>query len=178
MGDFAQKAFAHGYRAAAMELDDFGNAALWPEFKSACYAHGVKAGVWVTDGGNIINTPVDADFAIAEHEGPGDYDGIISAIGFDDLPDCPLGLLTNFGTPLGTATGYSREAAKPLIDAGFACLTECYTGDNANLTKERLEFTATVQLGFPSAQAVYGIYNMPKPELEGAEGIYLAEYEF
>jgi len=178
MGEFAQKAYAHGYRAAAMELDDFGNAARWPDFKAACFAHGIKAGCWFTDGGNIIFTPDDAEFAIAEHEGHGDYDGIISAIAFRDLPDCPLGLLTNFGAPLGDANGYYPEKADPLIRNGFSCLTECYTGDNPNLTKDRLEFTATVKLGFPSAQAVYGIYNMPKPELVGAEGIYLAEYEF
>jgi len=178
MGDFAQKAYAHGYRAAAMELDDFGNAARWPDFKAACFAHGIRAGCWFTDGGNIVDTPPDADFVIAEHEGPGDYDGLMSAIGFGDLPDCPLGLLTNFGSPLGDGSGYYPEKAKPLINAGFHCLTECYTGDNPNLTKERLEFTATVQLKFPSAQAVYGIYNMPKPELVGAEGVYLAEYEF
>lgn len=176
MGEFAQKAYAHGYRAAAMEWDDFGNAARWPDFRDACFAHGIKAGLWFTAGDSIYETPADAGFAIAEHEGQGDYDGILSAP--VNLPSCPKGVLTNFGAPLGTASGYDREAAKPLIDAGFSCLTECYTGDNANLTKERLEFTATVQLGFPSAQAVYGIYNMPKPELVGAEGIYLAEYEF
>lgn len=176
MNEFAQKTYSRGYRAAAMEWDDFGNAARWPDFRSACEFHGVKPGVWFTDGGNIIHTPIDAVFAIAEHEGPGDYDGIIAAL--DDLPPCPLGLLTNFGTPLGDAQGYHPEKAKPLIDADFWCLTEVYTGDNPNLTKERLEFTATVKLGFPSAQAVYGIYNMSKPELVGAEGVYLAEYEF
>lgn len=179
MGEFAQKARARGYRAAAMEGDDFGNLGRWPAFRDACFAHGMKAGVWFTDGGNIIQTPVDADFVIAEHEGPGDYDGIVMAIDTGDLPDCPRAVLSNFSKPLGDEQGYYPDAAKPLIDAGFWLLTECYTGDNPNLTKERLEFTGTVQLGWPSAQPVYGIYNAPLPaDAEGGYGVYLAEYEF
>lgn len=179
MDDFAMKARAKGYRAAAIEGDDFGNLARWPAFRSACYQHGIKPGIWWTDGGNIIHTPPDAEFVIAEHEGPGDYDGIMSAIQFNDLPDCPRAVLTNFGAPLATAVGYSRMAAAPLIDAGFWCLTEAYIGDNPNATKERLEYTATVQLGFPSAQPVYGIYNAPLPKTAaGGYGVYLGEYEF
>ena len=46
-------------------------------FVSPVRRQGLKAGVWFTDGGNISLTPPDADFAIAELEGPGDYDGIM-----------------------------------------------------------------------------------------------------
>lgn len=177
MGDFAQKAYAAGYRAAAMELDDFGNAARWTEFRDACFAHGIRAGVWFTNGGNIASSPSDAAFAISELEGPGDYLGIMNALG--SLPDCPRAVITNFNAPLVDANGIPQpEAARPLIDADFWCLTEAYMGDNPNATPDNLAFRAS-QLGWKTAQPVYGVYNAPLPaNAAGGYGVYLAEYLF
>jgi hypothetical protein len=135
------------------------------------------AGVWFTEGGNIQLTPDDADFAIAEMEGPNDYNGILAA----ELPDVPVAIATNFGTPLTDAQGVPQPAAAaPLIEAGFVCLTECYLGDNPNANPDRLDFRAK-QLGWEWSQPIYGVYNMPKSAYAPwlgwpGESDYLAEY--
>lgn len=158
---FAQKASDAGYVWAALELDDYNNAPRWPDFAIECRQKGVKPGVWVTEGANISTTPLDADFAIAELEGPGDYDGIIAAIDGGTLPKCSLAVVTNFNVPLTDPQGVPQpDKAKPLIDAGFSCLTECYLGDNPEATPDRLDFAAR-QLGWASSQPVFGVYNKP-----------------
>lgn len=158
---FAQKASDAGYAWAALELDDYNNAPRWPDFAWECRQKGVMPGIWVTEGAKISTTPADADFAIAELEGPGDYDGIIAAIDGGTLPTCSLAVCTNFNVPLTNPQGVPQpDKAKPLIDAGFSCLTEAYLGDNPEATPDRLDFTAR-QLGWPGSQAVAGVYNVP-----------------
>ena len=135
------------------------NRQLWPSFKFECEQHGIIPGIWVTEGANITMTPADSSFAIAECEGPGDYNGITANLG--NLPSCSLAIVTNFNIPLTDTNGAPvPAAAKPLIDAGFACLTECYLGDNPNATPDRLDCTAK-RLGWPASQPVFGVYNKP-----------------
>lgn len=139
---------------------------------------GLNPGVWFTDGANISMTPQDAGFAIAELEGPGDYDGIISKIG--QLPACPKAVVTNFNTPLYGGTAEARQAAAPLISAGFTCLTEAYMGDNPNATPPNLDSYGRF-LGWPTTQPVFGVYNKPLNEYTGYMNFpgwsaYLAEY--
>jgi hypothetical protein len=162
---FAEAAAAKGYEWAALEIDDEDtgdhNLLLWPQFEFECVQHGLLAGTWTTEGGNIDMTPVDASFAIAELEGPGDYDGIMFAIENQRLPSCSLAVITNFNIPLTDTSGVPRpEKAKPLIDAGFSCLTECYLGDNPNATPDEMDFKAR-QCGWPTSQPVFGVYNKP-----------------
>lgn len=162
---FAQKAKAAGYEWAALEWDDDEtgpyNRKIWPQFKTECQTHDLLGGVWFTAGGNIIHTPADAPFAIAELEGPGDYDGLILAIDGKYLPSCSIAVCTNFNLPLVNAAGIPQpEKAAPLISAGFACLTEAYLGDNPSATPDRLDFTAK-QLGWSTSQPVFGVYNAP-----------------
>lgn len=133
----------------------------------------------MTDGWNLVNTPQDADFTIGELESEGDYQGCVNAIG--RLPEIPKAVITNF-TPLSTSTGeYLPDKAAPLIDAGFRCLTEAYLGEGPSFTPERLDFTATVKLGWPDSQPCFGIYNKPladyQPWMEGAWSVYLGEYD-
>lgn len=152
---FAQRASAEGYEWAALELDDYGNDQRWPEFKWECESHGILPGVWLTEGGNLYRAPSDAPFAIAECEGPGDYQGIVDVIegrGAGPLPDCSLAICTNFNTPLTTPA-----AAAPLIAAGFACLTEAYLNENPNATPDSLDRMAR-DLGWPTSQPVFGVY--------------------
>ena len=169
---------------AALELDDAQtgeyNTLLWPDFAVECLAHGIKPGVWFTEGGNITRTPVDAHFSIAEVEGPGDYNGVVAAIDAGTLPDCPLAVVTNFNVPLTTPAGApAPAAARPLIDAGFFCLTEAYLGDNPNATPDELDFKAK-QLGWATSQPVFGVWNAPPSayaqwaDWPGAD--YLGEY--
>lgn len=158
---FAQRASTAGYVWAALELDDYNNAARWGDFAIECRAKGIKPGIWVTEGAAINQTPTDADFAIAECEGPGDYDGIIAAIDTNTLPKCSLAIVTNFNIPLTNAQGVPQsDMAKPLIDANFTCLTECYLGDNPEATPDALDATAR-RLGWAGSQPVFGVYNKP-----------------
>jgi len=177
---FAQRAATAGYVWAALELDDYNNAPRWGDFAIECRQKGIKPGVWVTEGAKISTTPADAELAIAELEGPGDYDGIITAIDGGTLPSCPLAVCTNFNVPLTNPQGVPQpDKAKPLIDAGFTCLTECYLGDNPEATPERLDYTAK-KLGWPATQAVFGVYNaLPSRYAQWADwpGVdYLGEY--
>lgn len=178
---FAQKARAAGYRWAALEHDDYGNAGRWGPFRHACQSEGILPGVWFTEGGHIADTPSDASFAIAECEGPGDYEGVTAAIKHLMLPRCPLAIITNFNVPLITPEGVPRpEMAAPLIEAGFRCLTEAYLGDNPNATPDNLDRMAR-GCGWPSSQPVFGVYNAPASAYDpwrswpGASD-YLAEY--
>jgi hypothetical protein len=142
---------------------------------------GIKAGVWMTEGANIRITPPDADFAIAELEGPGDYEGIVSAISGGAIPACPKAVVTNFNIPLVDASGPNPQAAKPLIQAGFACLTEAYIGDNPNATPTNMDLMGR-KCGWETTSPVFGVYNAPltayAPYMAAFPGwsSYLAEY--
>lgn len=139
------------------------------------------AGIWVTEGANIRLTPSDAEFAIAEVEGPGDYDGVVNAITDGQIPTCPKAIVTNFNIPLVDASGPNPQACKPLIDAGFHCLTESYLGDNPQATPPNLDFLGR-NCGWKSTSPVFGVYNAPinsySPYMSAFPGwsSYLAEY--
>lgn len=177
---FAQKASVEGYKWAALEYDDYGNAARWSDFMWECESHGIIPGVWLTVGGNLYQTPGDSAFAIAECEGPGDYEGIlnvVNGVGAGPLPKCSLAICTNFNVPLTT-----REAAAPLIKAGFTCLTESYMNELPNLTPDRMNQRAR-ELGWPISQPVFGVYpvnGVPAPtyaQWQSWPGVdYLGEY--
>lgn len=167
-------------------MDDYGNDVRWGPFRLSCQSAGLRAGVWFTEGAHIGQTPADADFAIAEVEGPGDYDGVKASIQAGTTPSCPHAIVTNFNTPLytnGTSEGNAdaQAAAKILIDAGYECLTEAYMGDNPNATPTNLDQYGRF-LGWPSTSPVFGIYNEPlntyTPYMAQFPGwsAYLSEY--
>lgn len=147
----AQRAKAQGYEWLALEVDDYGNAARWPDFRDKCNAHGIIAGVWVTDGWNLPMTPPDARFVIAELESAGDYDGIRA----HPTPTIPHAVVTNF-SPFWD---HGRDP-QPLIQAGWFCQTEAYLGDNPNATPPNLHVAAR-NFGWTSSQPVAGVYNAP-----------------
>ena len=150
----ANLARAAGYEWIALELDDFTNVDFWAEHVWECESHGLIPGCWFTEGGNLYQTPHDAKFAIAELEGPGDYEGIVNVIngvGAGPLPTCSLAVCTNFNY---------QGSSQPLIDAGMACLTEAYLGDNANATPDALDHQARSR-GWPTSQPVFGVWNAP-----------------
>lgn len=151
MTTLCQRAKARGYEWLALEIDDYGNAARWSEFRDGCRAHGLIGGVWVTDGWNLPMTPADAEFTIAELESPGDYDGIIAS----PTPTIPHAVVTNF-SPFAD---FGRDPA-PIIARGYACQTEAYLGDNPNATPDNLHVRA-LNYGWSSSQPVFGVYNAP-----------------
>lgn len=159
-----------GYDALALEYDDYGNVARWPAFRDACTAWNMASGVWVTEGAMIANVPADADFAIAELEGPGDYDGILAA----PTPAMPHAVITNFNT-------ITAERAAPLIERGYACMTEAYIGDNPLATPPGLDNDARWR-GWDYSVPCFGIYNAALEDFAAwfdwpyGWAIYLAEY--
>jgi hypothetical protein len=184
LAETAALAQQKGYEWVVLELDDPAteayNRSIWNEYVAAFHARGILAGCWFTEGGSIYKTPGNADLAIAELEGPGDYEGIMNVIkgaGGGSLPSCPLAICTNFNTPL-----QSREAARPLIDAGFTCLVEAYLNENPNATPDSMDRIAR-DLGWPTSQPVFGVYPVEgKPAPSYAQwadwpGVdYLGEY--
>ena len=179
---FAAKAKSQGYRWAALELDDYGNDQRWGPFRHACQAEGLKAGPWFTEGGNVRNTPADADFTIAEVESEGDRLGAIESAPLIPASVPRRAVITNF-TPMTDGQGVPQpEKAKPLIDLGYECLTESYIGDSPGMNPDDMNFRACAQLGWPRSQPVFGIWNAPLADYQQyiprfpAYGIYLAEY--
>jgi len=164
LSEAAKRTAAKGYEWVVLLLDDDGSgedAALTGEFNRSIYpmwldanrAEGLLAGCWFTQGGDLYATPAGSDLAIAEIEGPGDYDGVVNVItgsGAGPLPACPLGVVTNFST-------ITRDRAKVLIDAGFTCLPEAYMNENPNHTPDAMNYTAR-NLGWPTSQPVAGVY--------------------
>ncbi len=135
----------------ALELDDFDNAARWSSFKAACDSARILGGSWFSVGGNIADTPRDARFTIGQVEGASDREGVVAAI--TSLPRVPKAIVTNFGGLTRPDGSPDLAAAGPLVEAGFACLTECDTGVNPLATVERQDFEAR-QRGFTKVQPV------------------------
>lgn len=146
-----QRAKARGYDWLCLEIDDYGNAARWPEFRDGCNAHGLLAGVWPTDAWNLHMTPADAAFVIAELESPGDYNGILA----NPTPQIPHAVITNF-VPFAD---YGLDPV-PIIQRGYVCITEAYLGDNPNATPDNLHARAK-GYGWASSQPAFGLYNAP-----------------
>lgn len=119
--------------------------------------------MWVTNGWNVGNVPVTSRFVIAEIEGKNDYDGVLAKM--DTIPaGMPRAIVTNFDPMIvKDANGVtdipaSAKMAKPLVDAGFVCLPECYLSENPHATPEAMHAVATQQLGFKTTQPCFGTY--------------------
>lgn len=148
---------ALGYKWWALELDDdnYGGAKWWGPFKEASKFFKLRYGPWFTRGGNIVNTPADAQFTIAEIESEEDYQGVLNA----PVPNIPHWVMTNF-TPMTNALGVPLpEKAKPLIDMGYGCMPEAYVDETNN--PDEMVFRATVQMGWPVAYPVIGVHTNP-----------------
>ncbi len=157
LSEAASRIKAKGYEWVALELDDAEtgpyNRSIYEDYLTIFRSHGLLAGGWTTEGGSIYMVPSHSDLAIAEIEGPGDYEGVINVltgVGAGPLPTCPLAVITNFST-------LTREMCKPLIEANVTCLPEAYLNESANLTPDRVNFTAR-NLGWPTSQPVAGVY--------------------
>lgn len=132
------------------------NLSIYQDFLDQFRLRGLKAGGWTTEGGSVWKVPSHSDLAIAEVEGPGDYDGLVAVMegrGAGPMPTCPVGVVTNFST-------IDRARAKVLIDAGITCLPEAYLSENPNQTPPTMDRVAR-NLGWPTSQPVAGTYPNP-----------------
>ena len=163
-----------------LELDDpvtsAFNLAIYDTFLDRCHTEGMLGGGWTTQGGSLFMVPSYSDLAIAEIEGPGDYEGIVNLIegvGAGPLPTCPLGTVTNFST-------IDSSEVKVLLDAGFTMLPEAYQSENPLQTPENMDRLAR-SLGAPTSQPVASVYpnpstGAPPPVYPQAETWPLADY--
>ena len=156
----------NGYRWVAFEWNDYGNQARAQAMRDACANHGLVFTIWLTRPFNpqmarIACLDSQAQGLICEGEIPGyvpeavDWPAMISAVA--DLPIYKA-VCTNFA-PFVTIEGLpDRSKSQPLVDAGWACMTEAYLGEAPNATPENLDWYARTHLGWSETQPVLGIY--------------------
>lgn len=170
-----------GYKWICMEWNQYGNSARAPAMRTASINHEMPFTIWFTRSGQPGNdmdfTPAEALKACVESQcdgflgegeipaeiGPGvpnpqeqNWPALIEVL--KDVP-IPKGTVTNFAPFVHNDGLPYPEKAKPLIDAGWHCLTECYDmGGDPSTWIERRNFYATQNLGWPRTQPVLGIY--------------------
>ena len=134
--------------------------------KSACASSGLVFTIWLTrpfDPDTVRKACIDArpQGISLEAEIPGfvpeavDWQACVDAIA-----DIPIykSVVTNFA-PFVNEQGYPDPSkSKPLVDAGWACLTEAYLGEAPNASPENLDWYARTHLGWTEIQPVIGIY--------------------
>jgi hypothetical protein len=150
----------------AYQWNASGNEARRDEVIAACSNHELVYTIWLTrpfDAAYVRQATLasKAQGLILEGEIPGfvpeavDWAACVAAVA--DLP-IPKAVVTNFA-PFVDVQGYpAPEKSKPLVDAGWACLTESYLGEAPNATPENLDFYARSHLGWTETQPVIGIY--------------------
>jgi hypothetical protein len=65
--------------------------------------------------------------------------------------DVAKGVVTNFAPFVHTDGSLAPEKSKPLVDAGYACVTECFVTESPNSTPANTDFVAR-QLGWERSQ--------------------------
>lgn len=66
-----------------------------------------------------------------------------------DIPKAVVSNSAAFTDPQGN---YLPEKAKPLIDDGWAYISECFISESPNATPERADWVVTTKLGWPRTQ--------------------------
>lgn len=154
-----------------LEINDYGNATRAPAVKAACEAHELIFTIWATRGFDAAQArqwcvETGAEGFIAEAEIPA-----------EDAPGVPKPEaqnwaeltfeLSDLGIPMAVATNFAPfthhdgtpwpEKAKPLIAAGWHCLSECYLSESPNSTPENQDFFAR-HFGWTETQPILGLY--------------------
>lgn len=70
------------------------------------------------------------------------------------------GVATNFAPFVHQDGSLWPELSKPLVDAGYACVTECFISESPNSTPANMNFTAS-QLGWSRTQPMIEGKNIP-----------------
>lgn len=149
-----------------MEWNGYNNSTRGPQVKAACVAHGLLYGIWLTrdfsaDAAHQACVVAEPEFFIAEAEIPGhvpyaqDWSALVSAL--SDL-HIPKAVVTNFAPFVHSDGSPDPAKAQPLLNDGWACLTECYDiGGDPATWPERRDFFAH-KIGWPETQPVLGLY--------------------
>lgn len=177
MSEFAAKAhewfLAQGGTRGwvCMEHNDFNNAARSTAVKQAVEANGDVFTIWMTRPFTAAQArqacvesgasgfSAEAEIPSEDENGPKpeaqNWPELIHEL--DDLP-IPKSVMTNFAPFVHHDNTPWPEKAKPLIDAGWNCLTECYDIEGEpEFWPERRDFYAK-QLGWSETQPGLGLY--------------------
>jgi hypothetical protein len=164
-----------GYNVAALEMDEYGNAARWPTFRSACVEKGIEPIPWYTDGTRMRECPSDARNVIAEIESHGDREGVLAS---HSLVPAHINraIITDFNGFVDNDGSPRPDLAKPFVDAGYTCLTESYLPDSPNKSPAHTEFFARQNLGFTKVQPVFGCYDGRPTSTKPGQPFTLEDY--
>jgi hypothetical protein len=111
---------------------------------------------------------------IAQAEQYEDWEGIVTSFR-QWYPDMSAAVVTTFWGLGAGPSGYDKEMCRPVIEAGFHCLTEAYVNQSSpSVSPERLDATARF-LGWPNTQPVIGVY-WDFPAKEYIDKYKLADY--
>ena len=172
--DFAQKAKAKGYRWVAYQWNDH---VLGPTQQAACSAF---RNAWHAEGLDYfclwLTRPFDAATArqaavesqcegiILEGEIPAHRPEAVNwpQVIFElaDL-DIPKAVVTNNAPFVHEDGSPWPEKAKPLIDAGWAYISECFISEAPNATPAAMDDYATRVLGWPRTQPMIEGWRIP-----------------
>jgi hypothetical protein len=157
-----------------MEWNQWGNSTRAAAMKQACDAAGVVFTIWFTrsgqEGNDMDFTPAEARKAVVESgaagflgeaEVPPELTGGIPNPQEQNWPDLiyeladlliPKGVVTNFAPFIHNDGRPFPEKAKPLIDAGWACITENFITETPNAIPAHTDFYAKSNLEWPETQ--------------------------
>jgi hypothetical protein len=132
--------------------------------RDAMHAKNILCGVWeaAVDYGSPARAAQGYDCYVGQVEGPGQYDRLVQSLPAFRLafPEpYPAAVVTNMG---GLST---VEEARPLVTAGFACITETWIKTDGVPPENRV--AAAEQIGFTSVQPMAGL---------GENGATMADY--
>lgn len=130
-----------------------------PEVRDACLGR-LWYTIWLTrpfDAAQVRQAVIESQCngVILEGEIPGDRPEAVNwpevIFMLQDL-DIPKAIVTNFA-PFVSSTGQLMpEKAQPLIQDGWACITENFISESPNSTPENTDFFAKHALGWPETQ--------------------------
>lgn len=158
----ARMAADHGFGHITFQWDYVPQRALLAQAREACHDYGLTFGVWESEPqpftGTVAVDETGADHYIAQAETPRNWVAIVDSFRAA-YPALPAAVVTTFGGIGALDDGtYDPSIAKPVIDAGFRCLTEAYVNVDAGSTPDRMRWTAIEKLGWPWAQQTIGVY--------------------
>lgn len=167
-----------------MEWNQFGNSSRGTAMKAACDANGLIFTIWFTRSGQPGNdmdfTPAEARKAIVESgaagflgeaEVPPELGGGVPNPQEQNWPDLiheladlqiPKGVVTNFAPFVHNNGTPYPEKAKPLIDANWSCVTECFISESPNATPANTNDYATRVLGWAETQPMVELDILPQ----------------
>jgi hypothetical protein len=130
------------------------NSRYWWSLKDMARKYGYHLGIWAShitpSGASIDVWNFSPSSYVLEAERHQDYDKF--ALALSEYDKLPKAVVTNFA-PFTNRDGTPNDRSRLLIEAGWACLTECDIPNNPNATPARMDWEAR-QRGWSYGQPV------------------------